>query len=628
MNALFYLIIVLLIVQGVPINNNNNNNNNRIYFSPQSADDFKKTPIIELTKANIKYILPSQACNVVFATEYGQDDKDNSQALKRIAEEIAGRFRHDGGVLISHIGYDNNNEDNVGSNNIYNIVKKSKITIVKYNQRRRGLSLSKPTTHIVPKNAVTVKSVIQWIEGKCLHAHTNPFEEELDLSVIFKTNKTLAILANGFDVSKDMVSWVRKYCKDYPLAPEYDKINVLDAKTTTLKEFLCLHGFGGRPLILKNAVNNWPAMKKWKPNGTWVKSMASAKLNADIGVERGWGGTNLNSEQYLKYMVENEHERRQLKDSDNIKPPPWSSIYAYTHQHTKLNLKNHDDDDDDMPEFVADIMWKDFKAPKIFNQQNWFRYMGECHKMMTVTFWATEGARQSNHQDDFGSSKWQAQIYGRKKWIMHPPEESNKLYNGLVDPFEPDYERYPLYRDVKRVEFVLEEGDVLFWSAGWWHATLALENSLAVAQNILNEHNYMEFRRTSRKACRPDGSHGIYSPWCACFRRTYGKWDELYQKWLNDMKEMMMNNNKDIDQDIANYKFEKFHEDTSKFNNIVDGGDNNDEAKRNSHPHLVNSIGQVLQTVNNDIEHFHSHEAFPLDTARGSPDDSDYSWEL
>ena len=36
------------------------------------------------------------------------------------------------------------------------------------------------------------------------------------------------------------------------------------------------------------------------------------------------------------------------------------------------------------------------------------------------------------------------------------------------------------------------------------------------------------------------------------------------------MKEMMMNNNKDIDQDIANYKFEKFHEDTSKFNNIVD----------------------------------------------------------
>ena len=42
----------------------------------------------------------------------------------------------------------------------------------------------------------------------------------------------------------------------------------------------------------------------------------------------------------------------------------------------------------------------------------------------------------------------------------------------------------------------------------------------------------------------------------------------------------------------------------------------------------MNSIGQVLQTVNNDIEHFHSHEAFPLDTARGSPDDSDYSWEL
>ena len=120
--------------------------------------------------------------------------------------------------------------------------------------------------------------------------HTQIFEAEHDLSVIFKTNKTLAILANGFDVSKDMVSWVRMYCKDYPLKEHGNKVAILDARTTTLKQFLCLHAFGGRPLILKNAVKNWPAMKKWKPNGSWVKKMSSAKLSADIGVEKrvGW----------------------------------------------------------------------------------------------------------------------------------------------------------------------------------------------------------------------------------------------------------------------------------------------------------------------------------------------------
>ena len=289
--------------------------------------------------------------------------------------------------------------------------------------------------------------------------------------------------------------------------------------------------------------------------------------------------------------MQNEIERRSNKtigsipDSADLPGPPWSSLYAYTHQHTKLQTKSNNAK---TPKFVADIMWEDFKAPKIFNQQNWFRYMGECHKMMTVTFWATEGARQSNHQDDFGSSKWQAQIYGRKKWIMHPPEESEKLYNVLVDPFEPDFERYPLNRGDKRVELLLEEGDVLFWSAGWWHATLALENSLAIAQNILNEHNYMEFRRTSRKACKPDGSHGIYSPWCACFRRTYGKWDDLYQGWLNDIKAMMQasKDGKDIETEIRDYKFEKFEEDKRMEDPAAPILEEDDEATKHSHPGL------------------------------------------
>jgi hypothetical protein len=596
------------------------NTNNRIYFSPESANDFKKTPIIELTKSNMKYILPSQTCNVVFATNYGEDDIDHVNELKKNAKQIAGLFRHDSNVLVSHIGFDHqSDDDDNNNNNINNILKKSKITVVKYKTH-----FNKPVTYSVPKYVVTVNSILKWIKQKCLNAQTNPFEEEQDLSVIFKTNKTLAILANGFDVSKEILSWVRKYCKDYPLNPRYDKVNVLDAKNTSLKKFLCLHGFGGRPFILKNAISNWPAMEKWKPNGTWVKSMATAILSADIGVERGWGGTNLLPEEYLNYMLENEDERRNNNISNkNVKPPPWSSIYAYTHQHTKLNMNVNDNDNDNqrVPEFVADVMWNDFTAPKIFNQQNWFRYMGECFKMMAVTFWSTEGARQSNHQDDFGSSKWNAQIYGKKKWIMHPPEESAKLYNGLVDPFAPDYKRYPLYRDVKRLEFVLDEGDVIFFSAGWWHATLALENSLAIAQNILSEHNYMEFRRQSRKACKPDGSHGIYSPWCACFRRTYGKWDALYQKWLNSIK-TCGSDSKNMDQEIANYKFEKFRE------NIENDGNHDDEAVKHSHPHLLNSIEQVLETVKNDTQYFLSHKSFPIDTAGGNTNDNDFYLEL
>ena len=626
----------------------------RLYFSPSSSDDFKTTPIIELTRSNARYILLSQSCNIVFATDHAANmlDASKSSFLRQVAQRVAGRFRDDQDILVSHALFDTSREDTMRRENPFyqnldKILRPSlgsagPITILNYGRkvgksRRPRIYRASPAFERVLESTTDVETasekIVGWVKQKCPRAHANPFEAEHDLSVIFKTNKTLAILANGFDVSKDMVSWVRMYCKDYPLKEHGNKVTVLDARKTTLKQFLCLHAFGGRPLILKNAVENWPAMKKWKPNGSWVKKMSSAKLSADIGVESGWGGTSLNSEEYLAYMMQNENERRSNKsvedipDSDVLPGPPWSSLYAYTHQHTRLKAKSNNAK---APKFVADIMWEDFKAPKIFNQQNWFRFMGECHKMMTVTFWSTEGARQSNHQDDFGSSKWQAQIYGRKKWIMHPPEESEKLYNGLVDPFEPDLERYPLYRDVKRVEFVLEEGDVLFWSAGWWHATLALENSLAVAQNILNEHNYMEFRRTSRKACKPDGSHGIYSPWCACFRRTYGKWDDLYQNWLNDIKVMVQasKDGKDIETEINNYKFEKFEEDKRLEDPAASTPEEDDVAAKHSHPGLKSSIANVLQTVNDDVAHFHEYDMFPIDTARESKVDGDYRWEL
>ena len=331
---------------------------------------------------------------------------------------------------------------------------------------------------------------------------------------------------------------------------------------------------------MKNAMDHWPAISKWKPSGPWVDMMSSARLSADIGVEGSWNGPQMSSVEYFDYMQSNAAERARLRQ-ENASMPPWSSIYAYTHQHTKTENG-----------FVADFMWADFEAPPIINRQNWFRYMGDCHKMMTVTFWATEGARQSNHQDDFGSSKWHAQIYGKKRWILHPPEESHKLYNGIVDPFEPDYERYPDYKGVKRVEFVLEEGDLLFFSAGWWHGTQALSNALSIAQNILSEHNYMEFRRTSRKACEPGGSHGIYSPWCACFRRTYGKWDVLYKKWLNDMKDHVPG------QDYDFSKFQNHHEDPTD----------------HTHVDLQGSIDSVLESVNKDVRHFHENKEFPIDT--------------
>ena len=168
---------------------------------------------------------------------------------------------------------------------------------------------------------------------------------------------------------------------------------------------------------------------------------------------------------------------------------------------------------------------------------------------------------------------------------MHPPEQSDLLYGGLVDPFVPDLVKYPRYAEATPVEFVLEPGDIVIWSAGWWHATEALEDSLAIAQNILNEHNYEDFRRTSQAACRPGGSHGIHSPWCACFRRCYGAWNRMYEDWKRAIA------------DREKYEFRSMPRVLPEEDVCA--------------PELQQSgIAGVLETVENDIAQFYRHNDY------------------
>ena len=89
-----------------------------------------------------------------------------------------------------------------------------------------------------------------------------------------------------------------------------------------------------------------------------------------------------------------------------------------------------------------------------------------------------------------------------------------------------------------------------------------------------------------------------------------------------------MNCSEFIETEIRDYKFEKFEEDKRLEDPAAPILEEDDEATKHSHPGLKSSIGNVLQTVNSDVEHFHQYDMFPVDTARGSKVDGDYKWEL
>lgn len=83
-----------------------------------------------------------------------------------------------------------------------------------------------------------------------------------------------------------------------------------------------------------------------------------------------------------------------------------------------------------------------------------------------------------------------AQIVGRKHFYLYAPDASPWLYSNSFrsgmpnfsrfDPAKPDYERFPLAREVRPAEIVLEPGDVLYLPSRWWHQPRSLDVSMSM----------------------------------------------------------------------------------------------------------------------------------------------------
>ena len=96
---------------------------------------------------------------------------------------------------------------------------------------------------------------------------------------------------------------------------------------------------------------------------------------------------------------------------------------------------------------------------------------------------------------------WQACIYGRKKWILCPPDKpppgvtaSDDGANvtspiSLYEWFRVFYSSLAEVRrdaapgEVVALEATVEAGEILFVPSGWWHCCLNLEPSMAITQN-------------------------------------------------------------------------------------------------------------------------------------------------
>jgi cupin-like protein len=83
-----------------------------------------------------------------------------------------------------------------------------------------------------------------------------------------------------------------------------------------------------------------------------------------------------------------------------------------------------------------------------------------------------------------------SQVRGRKRLVLYPPEQFSRLYPhsvyskiphmSQVNIDSPDLQKFPKFHKAQSVECILEEGEMLFIPAGWWHQVYSLDLAISV----------------------------------------------------------------------------------------------------------------------------------------------------
>ena len=222
------------------------------------------------------------------------------------------------------------------------------------------------------------------------------------------------------------------------------------------EEFYVNYYAKNKPVIITDMITEWPALSLWTPN----------YLKANYGDTEVEIMANRNSDDQYEINMENHKKKIQLGDYVNIVVNQGENNDSYMVANNR-NLENTQ-----LGRLLEDIVM----PPEYLDQSN---------SSGKVFFWfGSAGTITPLHYDEV--PLMMAQIYGRKRWQIIPPIYTPFLYNNVgvfseVDCENPDYNKYPLFEEVKIIEVVLEPGEIIFVPTGWWHQVKSLDISISLS---------------------------------------------------------------------------------------------------------------------------------------------------
>lgn len=221
------------------------------------------------------------------------------------------------------------------------------------------------------------------------------------------------------------------------------------------EEFLRDYYSRNRPVILTGLMQNWKAPSLWTPE--YLKARYGSET-VEITAER-------DSDPMYEFNIENHNRKVLFSDYVDMVTDRGESNDYY------LIARNHVLEQKGMIGLLEDIEafpeYLNAKTPE--NIRLWF---------------GPAGAVSQLHCDT--TNVLMAQVYGRKRIKLIPSNQLHLVYSlrgtySQVDCENPDYEKYPLFKNATTIELLLEPGEVLFLPVGWWHHVRALDISISLS---------------------------------------------------------------------------------------------------------------------------------------------------
>lgn len=318
-------------------------------------------------------------------------------------------------------------------------------------------------------------------------------------------------------------SWSCSTCDFLSAFPGFytnDNISKRDASELSIIDFVNQYEIPNIPVVITNAVNEWPAFTKWTRHNL-VTSCRDALFRATSATAPE--SASFTMEQYFNYSQNTIGEE--------------APLYLFERNFINLN----------------ETFKTDYTVPTYFQSSNVHRtdLFQVFEKQRPDYQWLIVGPKRSGsifHIDPNQTNAWNVPITGRKKWVFYPPSVTPPgivaSANGSdvtipisIGEWLLSFWKYHLiqYQNGKPseqpIETIVGPGDVIFVPHGYWHMVINLEESIALTHNYVSTSNLADCLRFLRE--KTDQISGIRD------RKDAIQAEDVYEQFLIKLADVL-----------------------------------------------------------------------------------------